>query len=64
MLPQWILVTFFVRVTTLDTPVRESALKGADTADQGEAKRKFSGFAFVLSGFSQSGQEGVQQEGG
>ena len=38
--------------------------KGAEAVANVLAKREFSGFARVLPGFSQSGQEGVQQEGG
>ena len=58
------MVTFWIRVATLDTKVRESAPKGAGAVREVGAKREFLGFARVLSGFSVSGQEGVQQEGG
>ena len=56
--------TFWIRVATLDTKVRESGPKGGGAAEKVKEKREFLGFARVFSGFSPSGQEGVQQEGG
>ena len=44
--------------------MRESGPKGAAVTENVKEKREFSGFASVLGGFSPSGQEGVQQDGG